>query len=413
MKRVILFSVIIFLFGCDNDEINQITKDNSGVIIRKPYIWKNQLYYGNSSSKSFIISPSVIINNNIFQGVIKDNYPFLRKCNINTGDAIWDEDFSNITSDIFFSYCFNGTLVFEGKGGNIYGFDLNEHSLKWENDIRVEFWNGITGIDSLFFLYGYKIDDSNPYEICSAWEGNINTGKITEFYLPDMNPINPDSVPVNGVGGVDRILPWKNENGDIMLAIFIVKYYGPPVASYFSLYNFTKKEWVYQNKTLGYKNETLFGDPELFENRIYTTSMFEISCFDSYTGDKLWRTYYNNRFSTFGHVIADGKIIALIDGSIKQLVCHDVYTARQLWSTPSEGTSSTLNYLNGVVYFASMGDGRIHAVDAETGKYLWRIEPPDDSGLKYECAVIPGENGEKGKVIVSSFLNGYCYEAER
>jgi outer membrane protein assembly factor BamB len=91
----------------------------------------------------------------------------------------------------------------------------------------------------------------------------------------------------------------------------------------------------------------------------------------------------------------------------------DVYTGRQLWSTPSHGTSSTLNYLNGVVYFASMGDGRVHAVDAQTGKYLWRIEPPDDSGLKDECAVIPGQNGEKGKVIVSTFLNGYCYEAER
>ena len=78
-----------------------------------------------------------------------------------------------------------------------------------------------------------------------------------------------------------------------------------------------------------------------------------------------------------------------------------------------------MSYLNGVIYFVGGGDGKLHAVEAATGKYLWRLESPDKAANKNAyfqsslCAVVPGKNGAKGKVVVLTGLNAYCYEAER
>ena len=78
--------------------------------------------------------------------------------------------------------------------------------------------------------------------------------------------------------------------------------------------------------------------------------------------------------------------------------------------------SYALRYLNGVVYFGGGGDGKLHAVDAETGEYLWEIESPDLGKNKSAyfgglCAVVPGVGSEKGKIVVTTGLNAYCYEA--
>ena len=74
--------------------------------------------------------------------------------------------------------------------------------------------------------------------------------------------------------------------------------------------------------------------------------------------------------------------------------------------------------LNGIIYFASGGDHKIHAVEAETGKYIWHLVSPDVENDFYDffmpiCCVIPVQNGEKGKIVVSSYTHAYCYEAAR
>jgi outer membrane protein assembly factor BamB len=75
--------------------------------------------------------------------------------------------------------------------------------------------------------------------------------------------------------------------------------------------------------------------------------------------------------------------------------------------------------MNGVVYFTGGGDGLLHAVEIETGKHLWRLQSPDlkhnrGAWFKEVVRTIPADaEGEKGKVIVSSYLSAFCYEAAR
>lgn len=414
-KILIILVLFISLYSCKDDN-EDIIKNANGVIIYKPYIWKAIHNDGTLSLSAFGgFTPSIIYDKWILQGGEKGNKPYVWLVDINVGNNIYEMDFSKIAEYIHFPHVYNNYIVFNGLGGHIFCYDLISRTVKWKSNLMVEFLINITGLDSLCFLAGYRIEAINPYLIKSAWVGNINTGEIKEFYIPDLDPIDESNIPsVNGIGGVERIVPFYYNN-DLLLIIYIYKLTAnhDGEETYFGLYNYSKKIWIYNKVTLGNKSEVLIGISQVYDGRLYHTTSSEINCIELMTGKKIWRTSYNNFFSPFGHVIADGKIIALMDGYSKDLVCHDLYTGAQIWRVKAEGTSSTLEYLNGVVYFASMGDGHIHAVDANTGKYLWWIKRPDDSGLSNECAVVPGENGQKGRVIVSTFLNGYCYEAER
>ncbi len=78
-----------------------------------------------------------------------------------------------------------------------------------------------------------------------------------------------------------------------------------------------------------------------------------------------------------------------------------------------------MSYLDGIVYFVGGGDGLLHAVEVETGRHVWRLHSPDleennGAWFKGDIRVLSsfGE-GTKGKVIVSSYLSAFCYEAAR
>jgi outer membrane protein assembly factor BamB len=96
----------------------------------------------------------------------------------------------------------------------------------------------------------------------------------------------------------------------------------------------------------------------------------------------------------------------------------DIHTGKLLWKEQNTGTCSELTYLNGVLYYLGGGDGLLHAVDAQTGKHLWKIPSPDlkiNSGAWFYgvCTAVPGKNGSKGVVVATTGLNAYGYEAIR
>ena len=91
-------------------------------------------------------------------------------------------------------------------------------------------------------------------------------------------------------------------------------------------------------------------------------------------------------------------------------------TGNIMWTTETTGNNGQPYALNGVVYFTSSGDGMLHALDIATGQYIWKIESPDansNSFFRGELTGIPGENGEKGRIFTSSYLNAFCFEAAR
>ena len=111
----------------------------------------------------------------------------------------------------------------------------------------------------------------------------------------------------------------------------------------------------------------------------------------------------------------DGKIISTTQDRITH--CIDPNTGNELWSLTTSGNPGIVRELNGIAYFVG-GNGKLFAIDVAAGKILWQLDSPDvktNSNAFWQegVRIVPGTNGQKGKVIVSSYLNGYCYEAIR
>ena len=68
-----------------------------------------------------------------------------------------------------------------------------------------------------------------------------------------------------------------------------------------------------------------------------------------------------------------------------------------------------------MLYFSSRGDGKVYAYDTENGELLWQLDSPEFESFQGYGGLraIPGKNGEKGKIIASTYTSAFCYEAER
>jgi outer membrane protein assembly factor BamB len=254
--------------------------------------------------------------------------------------------------------------------------------------------------------------------IGGIYVGNVITGNQESQIIPPY-----EQTYVNGNGATGYVNKFALIEGKEDLGKLLVVTYSDVVPewltnNYIGLYNLKEKEWIYQKEEISLNEDAIAGSSlEIYEDKIYLTSGKQLVCHDLYTGRRLWSKQFENVFFISGFIIADNKIIA--NNEDTYLYALDPDTGKQLWKTKSSGTSSKMAYLDGVVYFVGGGDGLLHAVDTETGKHLWRLRSPDLSEnngawFKREVMVVPPTNeGEKGKVLTSSYLSAFCYEAAR
>jgi outer membrane protein assembly factor BamB len=155
--------------------------------------------------------------------------------------------------------------------------------------------------------------------------------------------------------------------------------------------------------------------PVIVNDKIYGNPNNAIVCHDLMTGQKLWET--GGTETTHVRILVENACV-YINNDSGILTCLNASGGSVKWAIRASGSSTELSYLNGVIYFVGGGDGKLHAIDANTGDYLWKIESPDKGKNKWAvfsgmCAVVPGVGSEKGKIVVTTGLNAYCYEAIR
>ncbi len=421
MKNLFYILIIIFFSSCKKDEIPETIIDTNGVITKLPFLWKTSLTDGGYIAMG--VAPSITYNDKILMGTFKEQKCDIALLDVNSGTKIWQTLFypDQYYASISRAYQYENLLVSDSYSEGFQCRNLDNGHLKWKI-ITGGWFDGykLTGIDNLFFVCGKSATNYDPFYLWAGWVGNAETGEMSEFLTPIFSE-TADTVNFNYygsriVGGIENIVPLKTESGEILLLIntheTLQSEYGE---YYFSLYNFTKKEFVYCDKKLSASNH---GMPQIVDNKIYFTLYKEVCCYDLNSGEKLWgRTYAGGFGSNF--IVVNNQLITsevIFDESF--LINLNSENGNQNWSISTVQNLSPLRYLNGVIYFVPLSDAKLHAYEASTGKELWRIESPDyahDSGafFKPECTVVPGKNGEKGKVIVSSYLNGFCYEAAR
>jgi outer membrane protein assembly factor BamB len=99
-----------------------------------------------------------------------------------------------------------------------------------------------------------------------------------------------------------------------------------------------------------------------------------IAAFDAATGRKLWRTGIGlSKYLTWASAaVVGGRVV--VPSTAGRLIALDAKTGRYLWNVPFPVTNSAPAIANGVVYIGST-DEHIYAFDVRTGRRLWRVAP--------------------------------------
>ena len=420
MKTAIYFVAIVLLFAaCKKDEVQ---KDSSGVVVSQPHIWTNAVTDDNSRSINFFVERKYEYNGGIIISARRDGKNLLRMVNINDGNTKWEwSDFVNYYESFRLGYSFmSGESLAFFDNNRIYQINLSTGKtiIKREQYESYSLYqNGIQ--DKIFTSYQINKDGAlrEGGYVAVVDKNTLNT---VDKFQPKYDTTGTIPFDDGGYYFGSYGVPFE-KNGEVLVA---VKYNDPANQrgmvgnQWLGLYNYTKKQWIYERQSIQKQSTWGAGLIYLSNDKVFTYSVGWVACHDLMTGQQLWKTVGSNGggYLFAGLLIANGKVYANNDSG--QLACFDINSGRKLWDIRSSGSSTELSYLNGVVYFVGGGDGKLHAVDAETGDYLWKIISPDLSKNKSAvfsglCAVIAGKGSEKGKIVVLNGLNAYCYEAIR
>jgi outer membrane protein assembly factor BamB len=301
------------------------------------------------------------------------------------------------------------------EGSKHYCIDLNTGTTFWKNRQTNSFHNRISGIGDTYFIKGPPTDTLAGYDVQVGYKGNLSNGVIEQFLIPSIN-LNTGGEG-NKITAFDWIQPYKSGNRNYLVAVSSNPYPNWNYDVRVGLYDYDNSSWVYDTIQVALpKQNNVVSNVYVYEEKIYLTAGNEIACHNLWTGERIWKSYFPLDFLFSGFIVADGRVVANCENNV--LYGLNANTGAPLWTGEGSGTSSFLEgrYLNEVVYFSGGSSGKIHAVDTKTGKTVWKLDPAlADDGADWKSAiyVVPGQNGDKGRVIVCTHNNAYCLEAYR
>ena len=418
IKHNLFLVIFIFAVACSKDESLLFQTDDNGVIISQSYLWKFSLHGSNVFQSNGHFDYTIIYNQNIaIPTTDNDGAQYMTMINTNNGEIIWqwNDIFLEPLGDFYISYIYNSDNLLTWQiGSRSYCINLDYGTTHWKFKRDKNFDIRINPYGSNYLTYSYKtnVDGYGEY---IAYIGNIQTGELTEFLRPILSASYIS--PRESIGGINYINEVPLDNN-----LLLVTYTEPLpewcVNSFFGLYNCQTQKWIYERKLLVQPlwNTSVLHTPIIYNEKAYANVGNNLVCHDLYTGEQVWRKEFDQDFLFSGFIIEEDKIIA--NNENLTLYCLNPETGSEIWTGEGAGSSSHMSYLNGIVYFVGGSDSKFHAVDIETGQTVWRLDAEKlegyDGKFKTNAVyVIPGENGEKGKVIALTHMNAYCFEAYR
>jgi outer membrane protein assembly factor BamB len=401
--------------------------DNNGVIIEKPPVWVVSLSPDSITIGSFIdpvvYEKTVVTNTN---NGSKEDW-FLVGLDTENGSEQWRWN-DYVVNDLWYgkptsqngSYFLKKRSNASTNGGmSVYAIDSRDgstHSINTKGrtleaqvithkDYVYTSFFDVNGADSSFFPTIYSI--------------NIATGQMDSLTTPPIRKLHFDKYQ-KLYGSTNGLHAFTGKGGDDYM---IIPYSEREAAQdsygtiYVSLYNITKRTYEYTEKLLTTSAVSFMRPTVIYKESIVILNSNEILFgVDLYTGDIIWKKSY--RDGVFSMIIEDNVLVAAqVLGSDTKTFGINPMTGTEFWSIPSGGGASTLKALNGIVYWKDRGDGDLYAVEALTGTKIWQLDDPDpesDSWWRSDAVgILPGENGEKGKIFASSHRRMYCFEAAR
>lgn len=422
MRKLLIFSLVLIFFNLSCSKNS--TTDSTGTIIKLTPLWSaftsDRLIGGTSIKETILYDNGIVVSSN-------QNYESaLLMLDVNTGIKkwMWQENLLTYTRATSFSLDFpiisGGNLICNQLYFNV-NIDLKTGKTVWKNEFIEYSYDKLNNFfNSTIYCGNQGFYNSYTKKPVGVYVLNMKTG-TPEFILP-VKIDTTNTLSDSGYSGeTSCVYPFIN-NQDTLLSLIVTD---PPMSGYkyrltTSLYNASKHTWIYERIPLfNVSNEGVSGKPIVFGNNLYVCSAGESVCFNMLTGERKWATNFTdgnraNSFSISTPLLADNKIFFQNENSY--LYCLDPNTGATIWKQSFFGSRAHMAYLNGIVYVISGGDGELYAFDASNGNKLWAIPSPDlntNSSAIFDgyVGVVPPQNGQKGKIVVTTGLNAYCYEA--
>ena len=415
--------IILFIFtaSCCKDDNNKTQTDSNGVYTALPYHWKTSLHKNGVVSNSRF-KAAVYYNNNILIPTTNGgNNREASLINTETGEYIWswDDRYQPETEDISikYPYQYNNLLTYQ-KGKRSYCINLDNGTTHWKYIRDSSFFVYLSGLNDSYFSFGQSTSQYQEYSERVAYKGNMLTGDIEEYIIPDFTLNN--IAPGNRIGDVTAILPYKKDNVQYLAVLWQEPQNVNSIydwQTYLGLYNYDTNQWVYEKKVMNQPNTNgvVLAPPKIYNDKIYANIGHQLFCHSLDTGDQIWVRDFPQDFMFSGFIIAEDKIIANNEDTFTYGLNPE--NGAVLWKTETSGTSGRMSYLNGIVYFVGGSSGKLHALDVNTGEEVWRLDAeklgePSESIFKTNAVyVFPADSNHNARVIALSHLYAYCFDA--
>jgi outer membrane protein assembly factor BamB len=413
MRYILFLMLSITLLSCKKE--GQLPRFGTAGKV----LWKFPLHKDGNFHSNSIIREHLVYDNKVLLGTTNgEDNRFLTCVDVNTGQELWSlGDIYEPPSEkieAYFAYLYDNKMAYV-VGSRHYCINLNDGSTFWKIRRDRSFDVRIWGLENTYFVMASPTDTLEQYNMQVGYWGDLNNGNIEQFLLPDVD---------TSTGGENRLVTSINwikpftDNGHRYLVVLSSNpypnwYYNVMVG----LYDLDNQTWLYNGREVtAPKQNNVISNVYIDNGKVYISGGNELACHDLWTGNRVWKSNLPSDLQFSGFIVADGRVV--VNSETSQLLGLNANTGAPLWSGEGSGTSSFLEgrYLNEVVYFSGGSSGKIHAVDTKTGKTVWKLDPAladDGADWKPDIYVVPGQNGDRGRVIVCTHNNAYCLEAYR
>jgi outer membrane protein assembly factor BamB len=344
-----IFVFAILSCGKHENPINQNKEPHLGLL------WG----YNTEFVSSFLGAPKLIDEFIYISGGLG-----LHKVSNISGDRIWFTPVqgteSSLMSERFIS---NEVTILATKPNNIFGFDLNNGTIKWNTIIP----------DSMYLLpigMGAKFDNSAYYTSVQGYifDIDINSGNLNNIFKFPFKIRN-----INVFDNGDLLIPYEEE---------LSQEPPYPYRAVMGRWRPSTQEWIWEYELNGGGNFSI-RYPQIENNIVYSgLTNAGFIAINATTGQEIWKTIDINLVSGF-HVLTPDTIFV---SALSFLYALDRHTGKVLWESENVGTSENtrIHYKNGYVYWGH-GNG-IYIYDAKNGKQVL-FQRPEHGGYIWTSAM--------------------------
>ena len=321
----------------------------------------------------------VLNNGNVLYSLLFyiDGYEFLRMVDSKTGEPVWAWDplwpGETISRGSRFA---KDNLFVMTHWGPTYCVDMNTGQNLWANNVHVGNATGKAQLgrvgDFLYTEHSDKqiLDTASYFVRANIYDGKWDTLfvlKIEDGYRPSLFP--PD-LWISPQG--DSILIFQNRQWNFAASDGRIDLLA---------YNLNSRTFMWKVKDFDAVGNSNTEPPLVYENKVYFQAEKNLYCFDAATGNQLWNWVVPLSWDNLMQanlLAAEGKIFVKPNNE-RSLYGLNPITGQVMVNIVDAGSGQgILSYHNGIIYYASGGNGKLCAIRPSTHEVIWNDESPND-----------------------------------